>query len=209
VVTQKVDIRKYLYDKDLDSKLTYLSEYQDLVGMQQEAVLQKSKYQEADAAVAALSETRAQSAEEYRRIRFEELSKAEQKVAGLAQDVIKAEQRTKFLVLTEPVEGVVQQLALHTVGGVVTPGQALLAVVPLDSHLEIEAIVRTVTSVSFTPGRMLKSRLIPSASPAAGFCTARSSTSLRTPSPETDPRIDPATRRWAPRPPAVSLGARR
>ena len=39
--------------------------------------------------------------------------------------------------LTAPVDGVVQQLAMHTVGGVVTPAQALLAVVPLDSHLEI------------------------------------------------------------------------
>jgi hemolysin D len=39
------------------------------------------------------------------------------------------------------VDGVVQQLAVHTIGGVVTPGQALLAVVPLDSHLEIEAMV--------------------------------------------------------------------
>jgi hemolysin D len=43
--------------------------------------------------------------------------------------------------LTAPVEGVVQQLAVHTIGGVVTPGQALLAVVPLDSQLEIEAMV--------------------------------------------------------------------
>jgi hemolysin D len=141
VLTQKVDIRKYLYDKDLGSKLTYLSEYQELVGLQQEALLQKSKYQEADAAVAALAETREQTAAEYRRTRFEELSKAEQKAAGLAQDVIKAEQRTKLQMLTAPVEGVVQQLAVHTVGGVVSPGQALLAVVPLDSHLEIEAMV--------------------------------------------------------------------
>ena len=61
VLTQKVDIRKYLYEKDLGSKLTYLTEYQDLVGMQQEALVQKSKFQEADAAVAALTETRAQS----------------------------------------------------------------------------------------------------------------------------------------------------
>jgi hemolysin D len=141
VLTQKVDIRKYLYDKDLGSKLTYLTEYQDLVGLQQEALVQKSKYQEADAAVAALTETRAQTAAEYRRARFEELTKAEQKAAGLAQDVIKAEQRTKLQVLTAPVDGVLQQVAVHTVGGVVTPGQALLAVVPLDSHLEIEAMV--------------------------------------------------------------------
>jgi hemolysin D len=141
VLGQRVDIRKTLYDKEIGSKLTYLTEYQDYVGMQQEALVQKSRYQEADAAVAALTETRAQTAAEYRRSRFEELTKAEQKATGLAQDVIKAEQRTKLQVLTAPVDGVVQQLAVHTVGGVVTPGQALLAVVPLDSHLEIEAMV--------------------------------------------------------------------
>jgi hemolysin D len=141
VLTQRVDIRKYLYDKDLGSKLTYLTEYQDLIGQQQEVLVQKSHLQEAEAAVAALTETRGQTAAEYRRTRFEELTKAEQKAAGLAQDVIKAEQRTKLQALTAPVDGVVQQLAVHTVGGVVGPGQVLLAVVPLDSHLEIEAMV--------------------------------------------------------------------
>ena len=141
VLTQKVDIRKYLYEKDLGSKVVYLTEYQDLIAMQQDALVQKSRYQEADASVAALAETRAQTAAEYRRLRFEELTKAEQKAAGLAQDVIKAEQRTKLQVLTAPVDGVVQQLAVHTIGGVVSPGQALLTVVPLDSHLEIEAMV--------------------------------------------------------------------
>jgi hemolysin D len=141
VLEQKVEIRKYLYDKNLGSKVVWLTDYQDLVGLQQEVLVQKSKSQEADAAVAALIETRAQTAAEYRRTRFEELAKAEEKAAGLSQDVIKAEQRTKLQVLTAPVDGVVQQLAVHTIGGVVTPGQALLAVVPLDSHLEIEAMV--------------------------------------------------------------------
>jgi hemolysin D len=141
VLTQRVDIRKYLYEKDLGSKLIYLTEYQELVGLQQEVLVQRSRYQEADAAVAALTQTRAQATAEYRRIRFDELSKAEQKATGLAQDLIKAQQRTKLQALTAPVDGVVQQLAVHTVGGVVSPGQVLLAVVPLDSHLEIEAMV--------------------------------------------------------------------
>jgi len=39
------------------------------------------------------------------------------------------------------VDGVVQQLAVHTVGGVVTPAQQLLVVVPSESRLEIEAMV--------------------------------------------------------------------
>jgi hemolysin D len=138
---QRVEVRKYLYDKELGSKLTYLTEYQDFVGQQQELLVQKSRYREAEAAVAALTETRAQTAAEYRRTRFEELMKAKQKAAGLAQDVIKAERRTTLQVLSAPVDGVVQQLAVHTNGGVVTPAQAVLVLVPLDSHLEIEAMV--------------------------------------------------------------------
>jgi hemolysin D len=141
VLSQKVEIRKYLYDKDLGSKIVWLTDYQELIGLQQDVLVQRSHLQEADEAVAALVETRLQTAAEYRRTRFEELTKAEEKTAGLAQDVIKAEKRTKLQALEAPVDGVVQQLAVHTVGGVVTPAQPLLVVVPLDSRLEIEAMV--------------------------------------------------------------------
>ena len=39
-------------------------------------------------------------------------------------------------------DGTVQQLAVHTIGGVVTPAQTLLGFVPPDSNLEIEAMVQ-------------------------------------------------------------------
>jgi hemolysin D len=141
VLAQRVDVRRYLFEKELGSKLTYLTEYQDLVAQQQDLLVLKSKYREADAALSALIQTRVQTEAQARRGWFEELAKAEQKVAGIAQDVIKADRRTKLQVLTAPVDGVVQQLAVHTVGGVVTPAQALAVVVPFDSRLEIEAMV--------------------------------------------------------------------
>jgi len=90
---------------------------------------------------ASASSRRACAAAEYRHTLSDELAKAEQKAKGLAQDLIKAEQRTRLQLLTAPVDGVVQQLAIHTVGGVVTPAQSLLVVVPSDSRLEIEAMV--------------------------------------------------------------------
>jgi hemolysin D len=43
--------------------------------------------------------------------------------------------------LTTPIDGVVQQLAVHTVGGVVTPAQHLLLVVSQDHPVEVEAQV--------------------------------------------------------------------
>src|SRR6476659_8332482 len=141
VIQQRVDIRKTLMDKELGSKLTYFEIFQLLVEQQEDLGVRKSHLREAEAAAAAIRETRGQAEAEYRRTLSDELAKAEQKASGLAQDLIKAEQKTKLQLLTSPVDGVVQQLAIHTVGGVVTPAQALLAVVPAESHLEIEAMV--------------------------------------------------------------------
>jgi hemolysin D len=104
-------------------------------------LVQKSHLKEAQAAIAAIVETRAQTVGEYRRTLFSELAEAERKAAGLAGDLSKAEQRLKLQELTAPVSGMVQQLAVHTVGGVVTPAQTLMVIVPKDSPLEIDAMV--------------------------------------------------------------------
>ena len=141
VIQSRVDIRKTLVEKELGSKLSYFEVKQLLVEQQEEFSVQRSHLKETESAVAAIRETRGQAAAEYRRALSDELAKAEQKANGLAQDFIKAEQKTRLQQLTAPVDGVVQQLAIHTVGGVVTPAQSLLAVVPSDSRLEIEAMV--------------------------------------------------------------------
>jgi hemolysin D len=138
---QRVEIRQQLFQKELGSKLTYLTEYQDYVGQQQEVLVQQSRFSEADAAISVLTETRVKAVAEYERGLFEGLAKAEEKAAGLTQDVIKAEQRTSLQKLTAPIDGMVQQLAIHTIGGVVTPAQMLLLIVPTESRLEIEATV--------------------------------------------------------------------
>jgi len=140
-IQQRVDIRKTLMDKELGSKITYLEDLQLLFEQQGELSVQKSHLHEVDAAVAAIRETRGQAVAEYGHTLSDELAKAEQKANGLTQDLIKAEQKTRLQLLTAPVDGVVQQLAIHTVGGVVTPAQSLLVVVPSDSRLEIEAMV--------------------------------------------------------------------
>src|SRR5690242_9199335 len=134
-------MRKTLLEHETGSKLLYLQTLQQLVEQQQERAVQKSKFNEVEAAVAAIKENRAQTNAEYQRALYDDLGKVEPKAAGLSQDVIKAEQRTKLQALTAPIDGVAQQLAVHTVGGVVTPAQPLLVLVPIDSQLEIEAMV--------------------------------------------------------------------
>jgi hemolysin D len=141
LLQERVDVRKFLYDKEIGSKITYLTELQDLVGQQNDVLVQQSKLHEAEAAVAELTQARVKAEAEYRRTLYDDLAKAEQRAAGFAQDVIKGEQKARQQILTAPVDGVVQQLAVHTVGGVVTPAQVLAVIVPLDANLEISAMV--------------------------------------------------------------------
>jgi hemolysin D len=141
ILKERLGIRKYLYESELGSKITYLSDLQELTGQQNDLLVQQSKLREAEAATAVLSETKAKVTAEYRHKLYSDLAEAEQKAAGLSQDVIKAEKRANLQFLTAPVDGVVQQLSVHTIGGVVTPAQSLAVVVPFDTRLEIEAMV--------------------------------------------------------------------
>ena len=141
LLQERVNVRKYLYEKEIGTKIIYLTEFQDLVGQQHDVLVQQSRLREAEAAVAGLTQARLKVEAEHRRTLYDDLAKAEQRAGGLAQDVIKGEQKAKQQILTAPVDGVVQQLAVHTIGGVVTPAQTLAVVVPLDSNLEIEAMV--------------------------------------------------------------------
>jgi hemolysin D len=141
IIRQRVDIRKNLADRELGSKLTYLEIFQLLTENQKDTAVQQSRLDEANAALAAVIETRAQAVAEFHRTLFSDLAEAERKAAGLAGDLVRAEQRTKLQILTASVDGVVQQLSVHTVGGVVTPAQQLAVVVPFDATLEVEAMI--------------------------------------------------------------------
>jgi hemolysin D len=141
ILQQRVDILKGLSDKHLGSILTYLESQQHLTENESDLAIQKSRLNEATAAVSAITENRAEEAAEFHSKLFAELAEAERKAAGLSDDLAKAERRTKLQRLIAPVDGVVQQLSVHTVGGVVTPAQQLAVVVPSDATLEVEAMI--------------------------------------------------------------------
>lgn len=139
LLTQRVEIRHALAEKQLTSKLIVLEAEQQQVSMTHEIKVQADKLAEAEAGRAALERDRARSEAEFARTVLTDLSEAEMKAAGLEQEAIKLKQKTALQTLRAPVDGRVQQLQVHTVGGVVTPAQQLLVVVPDDAGLEVEA----------------------------------------------------------------------
>lgn len=76
-----------------------------------------------------------------RREYYEELTQIEINLSQVNQELVKSQENLRRQTLLSPVNGIVQQLSMHTVGGVVTPAQALMVVVPDNAILEAQVNV--------------------------------------------------------------------
>ena len=72
-----------------------------------------------------------------------ERSALEDNAASVSQAITKVEQNEGVQRVLSPIDGVVQQLAVQTVGMVVTPAQPVLTVAPLNRSLEVEARIES------------------------------------------------------------------
>lgn len=72
---------------------------------------------------------------------LQQLVDTHKQIETLEQEQIKAQQRLALYQIKAPIDGTVQQLATNTIGGVVTPAQELMVIVPKDQKLEVEAML--------------------------------------------------------------------
>lgn len=144
---------KDLVEKKFVSEHGYLEKEQARIEQEGDLATQRSRLKELTAALEEGRNQRVALIAETKRIALDSLNEAEQKATGNAQELIKAESRGKLMTLTAPVDGTVQQLAIHTVGGVVTPAQQLMMIVPADNPIEIEAYVENKDIGFVNPGQ--------------------------------------------------------
>lgn len=140
IATKLAQDYERLLQKQYIARHAYLEKEQarlDLVrqlGIQQAAVIQAS------AAKQEAERRRDGVIAQTRRGMLDLLQQSEQKAAVFFQDLNKARYQEELTTLEAPVEGTVQQLAIHTIGGVVTPAQQLMVIVPQGQTIEIEAM---------------------------------------------------------------------
>jgi hemolysin D len=78
---------------------------------------------------------------ETRRVAYDALTEGDRAAAASHQDAIRSAAHSRLLKLTAPVEGTVQQLTIHTVGGVVPAAQPLMQIDPKENRVEVEAFI--------------------------------------------------------------------
>jgi HlyD family secretion protein len=77
----------------------------------------------------------------------------------MQQELDKLSQRYELLELRAPQDGVVKDLATHTVGSVVSPGTVVMTLVPLNDPMQCEIWVSNEDAGLVRPGQKVKIKL--------------------------------------------------
>ncbi len=144
---------KRLLDRAYIAKHAYLEKEQQRLDQERELAVQQTRVLELQAARQQAESRRQSVLAQTRRAMLDLLHESEQRAAGLQQELSKAEQRNRLMHLTAPVDGTVQQLAIHTTGGVVTEAQPLMVIVPSNQPVEVEALLENKDIGFVWPGQ--------------------------------------------------------
>ena len=130
LVRQREDDVKLLSSQGFVAGHTGQDRTRERIELEQDLVTQRARLQEAQAAVSESQSHRFAYLAETRRTLLEREAQATLRLKQISMDQAKAVHRERLTVLVAPVSGVVQQLAAHTTGGVVTEAQLLMVIVP-------------------------------------------------------------------------------
>lgn len=149
-IEKQLDARDQLTKEGYYSKLRLL-EYQQMRAEHLRNIdVQRANAARARASISTIDAQLVSLRETFRKTAAAELVAANDKAGLAAEDVRKAVRLRQFKELRAPVDGVVQQLAVNTIGGVVQAAQPLMVIVPCRSAraescqrgIEVEAFIQ-------------------------------------------------------------------
>lgn len=134
-----------------------LSREIDDIGGQINAQSQRRKALEAELQVA--KRERESQIDRFRSQALGEMSQVEAEIAGLKESLTSIGDRVSRREVRAPVTGVVNNIAVRTIGGVIEPAMRLVEIVPVDDELKIVARVRPGDIAFIHPGQRAKVRI--------------------------------------------------
>lgn len=141
LIREQVQAKRNLAQRGYSPRFDLLELEKELAEVEYGGIAAKNREDEVEAALKGLGEERRRVTAEFEGKAMSDLADAENRSAALRQELTKAHRRQARQVLTAPAAGVVQQLSVHTVGGVVTTAEPLMVIVPESRTLIVESRV--------------------------------------------------------------------
>jgi hemolysin D len=138
---ERVEMKQALRVKEAGTRASELDAIQLVQTEETNLAYDQGQLPETAANIVTLQRKIEQLAAQFAADQTGKLDDAERKRDRTKQDLIKASAKAERTRMTAPIEGTVQQLAVTTVGQVVSAGQSLMVIVPNQGPIDIEAMV--------------------------------------------------------------------
>ena len=140
IQTERMQVAQGLLDRGTSSRSTFLDVQESFIALEKEReVYLRELDQKRSQETSLLAEQRSVITAQRNRL-LQRRSEIEARLATLEEQLRTAERRVIAAQLTAPMDGVVDQLDVFTIGAVARGGEQILRVVPEDQDVEIEAI---------------------------------------------------------------------
>ena len=139
LIAERTESIKELEEQSLAPRANWLELQEERVEQEKDREVIRAQLMVTDAGYQNLRQRRDALNAQTRSEWLTEFADLETRLKSFDQEIRKAETRVNELRLTAPVGGTVQQLTVNTVGGVVTPAEKLMLIVPDEDALRVEA----------------------------------------------------------------------
>ena len=139
LIRERVAVRRRASNRNYGTRTALLEIQQEQIELEQNLTTNGHRVEELTAALSENVQRRQQVVAQFRREIATHRLTAKERTEQARLELRSAQTREGRNRLLAPVDGIVQQLAVHTVGGVVRPADVLMVIVPDDSELEVEA----------------------------------------------------------------------
>jgi hemolysin D len=139
LIERQLAARRELAGRGHYSQLRVLEYEQARIEHIQNIAVQEAAAARARAAIGTIDASLATLRERLAEEAATELATAENESSLQSEELRMTARRRQLQQLTAPIDGIVQQLAVHTIGGVVQPAQALMVIVPVESEIAVDA----------------------------------------------------------------------
>jgi len=138
IATKRADNFETLRGQQFVSENDYWLVEQERIQQAQDLAAERKRHQQLQANLQALESRQLNYVAQFKSQLLSEIADLQQTIAVLTQELAKAESLNQKQILYSPVSGQVQELAINTVGGIVTDAQQLMLIVPNEQILEAE-----------------------------------------------------------------------
>ena len=150
---QAITLQEPLVSKGLSSKMEFLKSKRDLNDAQGHLESVKINITKAEAAVHQASEKLKQVPIIFQNEDYNELREASNKLAQAQGTFTSQEDISSRTEIRSPVRGVVKDIHLTTIGGIIKPGEEIMEIVPLDDTLLVEVNIKPSDIAFLHPGQ--------------------------------------------------------